>query len=69
MEEVVIVNGDQKPIKYNREDFDQLIYDRTMENKREHQKLYDRLSTRNLIEWIFRAVVLLLLTLLNIQKG
>ena len=69
MDEVYIVNGDKKTVSYNRDDFDQLMYDRTMKNIEEHQKLYDRLSTRNLIEWIFRTIVILLLVLLNIHKG
>lgn len=69
MEEVVIVNNENSPIKYERNVFDQLIYDRTMDNIRQHQKLYDKLSTRNLFEWIFRTIVILLLLLLNLHKG
>ena len=68
MDDVVIVNGEQKPIKYERSVFDQLIYDRTMENIKQHKKLYDKLATRNLIEWIFRTIVVILLLILNINK-
>ena len=36
--------------------------------KQDNKKIADKLATRNLIEWIFRTIVLILLTFLTLNK-
>ena len=36
--------------------------------KQDNKKIADKLATRNLIEWIFRTIVLILLTFITLNK-